>query len=78
MIINLTNDSWFGQLSGPYQHFYFARLRAAEFNKPIIRVSNNGISAAVDNLGNILSYIELDKKEVKGKLIYNYQIRKII
>jgi len=64
-IINLTNDSWFGQLSGPYQHFYFARLRAAEFNKPLIRVSNNGISAAIDNFGNIIDYIELDKKEVK-------------
>ena len=64
-IINLTNDSWFGQLSGPYQHFYLARLRAAEFNKPLIRVSNNGISAAIDNLGNIIDYIELNKKEVK-------------
>ena len=64
-IINLTNDSWFGQLSGPYQHFYFARLRAAEFNKPLIRVSNNGISAAIDNFGNIIDYIGLDKKAVK-------------
>ena len=64
-IINLTNDSWFGQLSGPYQHFYFARLRAAEFNKPLIRVSNNGISAVIDNFGNIIDYIELNKKEVK-------------
>jgi len=64
-IINLTNDSWFGQLSGPYQHFYFARLRAAEFNKPLIRVSNNGISAAIDNFGNIIDYIDLDKKAVR-------------
>ena len=64
-IINLTNDSWFGQLSGPYQHFYLSRLRAAEFNKPLIRVSNNGISAAIDNFGNIIDYIELNKKEVK-------------
>ena len=64
-IVNLTNDSWFGQLSGPYQHFYLARLRAAEFNKPLIRVSNNGISAAIDNFGNIINYIGLDKKEVK-------------
>ena len=65
-IINLTNDSWFGQFSGPYQHFYFARLRAAEFNKTLIRVSNNGISAAIDNYGNIIDYIKLDKKIVKN------------
>ena len=65
LIINITNDSWFGTLSGPYQHFYFARLRAAEFNKPIIRVSNNGISAVIDNFGNIIDYIQLNKEEVK-------------
>ena len=65
LIVNLTNDSWFGNLSGPYQHFYFSKLRAAEFNKYLIRVSNNGISSAIDNFGNIVNYIELNKFGVK-------------
>ena len=65
IIINITNDSWFGSFSGPYQHFYFSKLRAAEFNKPLIRVSNNGISAVLDNYGNIIDSIALNKRQTK-------------
>ena len=65
LIINLTNDSWFGDFSGPYQHFYFSKLRAAEFNKPLIRVSNNGISTFIDNYGNLIYVSMLNKKEIK-------------
>jgi len=64
IIVNITNDAWFGNLSGPYQHFYLARLRAAESNKPLIRVSNNGVSAAIDNMGNIIGYLALNKSAV--------------
>ena len=60
-IVNITNDFWFGKYSGPYQHFYLTKIRAAEFNKPIIRVSNNGISAVIDNNGKILNNTELNK-----------------
>ena len=63
-MINITNDSWFGNFSGPYQHFYLSRLRAVEFNKPLIRVSNNGISALLDNKGKIINYSKLNKKEI--------------
>ena len=65
LIINLTNDSWFGDFSGPYQHFYFSKLRAAELNKPLIRVSNNGISAFINNFGNTIYSSKLNKKEIK-------------
>ena len=71
IIVNLTNDKWFGDFSGPYQHFYFSKLRAAEFNKPLIRVSNNGISAVIDNYGNILDYISLNKRAIKKIKINN-------
>ena len=62
-IINITNDFWFGKYLGPYQHFYLTRIRAAEFNKPIIRVSNNGISAVIDNNGSIIKKTELNNTE---------------
>ena len=65
IIVNITNDSWFGNFSGPYQHFYFSKLRAAEFNKPLIRVSNNGISAAIDNRGTIIDFIALNNQLTK-------------
>ena len=62
-IINITNDFWFGKYIGPYQHFYLTKIRAAEFNKPIIRVSNNGISAVIDNKGSIIKNTELNNTE---------------
>ena len=64
LMINITNDSWFGDFSGPYQHFYLSRLRTAEFNKSLIRVSNNGISALINNKGKIIDYTSLNKKEI--------------
>ena len=65
IIINITNDSWFGKFSGPYQHFYFTKLRAAEFNKILIRVSNSGISAVINNYGKVVNFIELNKQDTK-------------
>jgi len=62
-IVNITNDFWFGKYIGPYQHFYLTKIRAAEFNKPIIRVSNNGISAVIDNNGRVLNKTELNNTE---------------
>lgn len=64
IILNLTNDSWFGEFSGPYQHFYFTKLRAAEFNKPVIRISNNGVSGYINNFGEVINSIPLNKKKV--------------
>ena len=65
IIVNITNDSWFGNYSGPYQHFYFAKLRAAEFNKTLIRVSVNGISAGIDNFGRVIKFSKLNQQQNK-------------
>ena len=70
-IVNITNDFWFGDYIGPYQHFYLTKIRAAEFNKPIIRVSNNGISAVIDNNGVVLIKTKFNKTEnFKYKLVF--------
>ena len=61
-ILNITNDAWFGNSSGPKQHLNIARMRALENNIPLIRVSNNGISAKISKNGKIEKYIALDKK----------------
>ena len=49
--------------------FYITRKRAVEFNKTLIRVSNNGISAIIDELGNIISHIPLNEKRTLAKNI---------
>ena len=61
ILVNITNDSWFGTRSGPYQHFYISRLKALVANKSLLRVSNNGISAIIDNNGKIIKSSKLNK-----------------
>jgi apolipoprotein N-acyltransferase len=61
VLINVTNDGWFGRTSGPHQHFHQARVRAVEEGLPLLRAANNGISAIVDPYGRILAKIALDE-----------------
>ncbi|MCB1650969.1 MAG: apolipoprotein N-acyltransferase [Alphaproteobacteria bacterium] len=51
VIINVTNDGWYGNSAGPYQHLTQARFRAIETGIPVIRVANTGISAIINSLG---------------------------
>ncbi|MCB0413016.1 MAG: apolipoprotein N-acyltransferase [Bdellovibrionales bacterium] len=53
--VNLTNDSWFGKHSEPYQHLYMTLSRAIEFRRPLIRSTNTGISTAIEADGTILT-----------------------
>lgn len=64
-ILQVTNDAWFGNLSGPYQHLAQARLRAVEQGLPLIRAANTGVSAIIDARGAIVSALPLN---VEGTL----------
>lgn len=59
LILNVTNDAWFGITPGPHQHFSQARLRAIEEGLPLVRAANSGISAIVDPYGRVLKSLPL-------------------
>ncbi len=58
-LLNITNDAWFGEQTGPYQHFHQARLRSIEQGLPLVRVAITGISAIVDARGRVLQQLPL-------------------
>ena len=55
ILINLTNDAWFGESFAPYQHLLVAIPRAVETRRYLIRSTNTGVSVVVDSIGNIKS-----------------------
>jgi apolipoprotein N-acyltransferase len=54
LLVNVTNDAWFGKSSARYQHLQISRMRAMEADRPMIRAANTGVSAAIDERGHIL------------------------
>ncbi len=59
LLINVTNDAWFGETSAPYQHLAMAALRAVENRVPLVRSANTGISAIVNIDGQIQAQTSL-------------------
>src|SRR5262249_48305399 len=64
LLINVTNDGWFGNTTGPRQHFHQARVGAGEEGLPILRAANNGVSAIIDAEGRVLKKLDLNVKGV--------------
>lgn len=63
-IINVSNDGWYGLSAGPYQHFDMAVMRAVEEGLPVVRATNNGISAVIDSYGRVVSSLDLGQEGV--------------
>jgi apolipoprotein N-acyltransferase len=71
ILVNMTNDGWFGKSSGAYQHATMARMRCIENGISLARSANTGISMFVDQFGRILGKTQLyTRTELTGKISY--------
>jgi apolipoprotein N-acyltransferase len=63
-LVVITDDAWFGNSAGSYQHYINARLRAVEEGLPLARAGNSGISAMFDPLGHLIGHLPLNRQGV--------------
>lgn len=59
LLVNMTNDAWYGQTSAPFQHMAMATFRAVENGTYLVRAANTGITAVVDPRGRVLEATRL-------------------
>lgn len=64
LLVQITNDAWFGSFAGPQQHFAQARMRAIEQGLPLVRAANTGISAVIDPSGSVVAELPLGEAGV--------------
>ena len=60
-MVNVTNDAWYGNTPGPWQHLRFAQIRTVEQGLPLLRAANNGMSVTIDSYGQIAEGLKLDE-----------------
>lgn len=63
-LVNVTNDAWFGDTAAPHQHLAMARMRSVEFRRPLVRAANSGVSAIIDERGEVVAELGLFRRGV--------------
>lgn len=70
LIINITNDGWFGKSIGPKQHLTQARIKAISEDRPLIRSACNGISCIIDRYGTVHHPLQTDAIGTINEIIH--------
>jgi len=75
VLVNLTNDAWFGESAAPFQHLAMARMRAIENDRYLLRAANNGISAIIDPMGRISKAVARNQRvALEGRFSFERQL----
>ena len=69
LLINITNDAWFGRSSAPYQHLSMVVFRAVENHMAVARAANTGVSAYVDPVGRLLDQTPLFEEAMRSRTL---------
>jgi apolipoprotein N-acyltransferase len=77
ILVNITNDAWFGRSGAPYQHFSMAVLRSVENRRFLVRAANTGISGFIDPCGRILAATLLDQEASAAQSIALLSMRSL-
>lgn len=69
-LVNVSNDTWFGDTIAPYQHFQMARMRALESGRYMLRSTNTGLTAIINHQGKVVNQAPMFKRfALKGEVI---------
>ena len=69
LLVNITNDAWYGKTSAPYQHFSKAVFRAVENRRALVRSANTGISGFIDPVGRVFDPTDLFQDAVRTQMV---------
>jgi apolipoprotein N-acyltransferase len=69
LLLNITNDAWYGKSSAPYQHFSMAVFRAVENRRTLVRSANTGISGFIDPAGRVMAATALFREAAMSRIV---------
>ena len=73
LLVNISNDGWFGRSAAPVQHLMMSRVRAVESRRWVLRDTNNGFTKSIDPYGRTVASLPTD---VRGQLDAPYDFRR--